>query len=58
MVMRQQRKLDLQLRYKNQIHGSSKKLTNTTICSVVDQEFERVRDFKYFALILTENDVN
>ena len=34
------------------------KLTNTKICSVVDQEFEGVREFKYFPLILTEDDVN
>ena len=27
------------------------------ICSVVDQEFERVRDFKYFPLILMDDDV-
>jgi hypothetical protein len=31
---------------------SSKNLTNTKICSVVDQEFERVRDCTYFPLIL------
>ena len=49
--------MDLQLRYKNQTHGSSKKLTNTKICSVVDQEFERARSFKYFPLILMEDDV-
>jgi len=48
----------LQLRYKNQIHGSNKKLTNTKMCSVVDQEFERVRDFKYFPFTLMEDDVN
>jgi hypothetical protein len=35
--------MDLQL--------SSKNLTNTKICSVVDQEFERARDFRYFPLI-------
>jgi len=48
----QQRKLNLQIRYNN------KKLTNTKICSVVDGEFERVRGFKYFPLIITEDDVN
>jgi hypothetical protein len=46
------------MRHKNQVHGSSKKLTNTKICSAVDQEFERVNDFKHFQLILTEDDVN
>ena len=48
----------LTIKIQNQIYGSSKRLTNTTTCSVVDQKFERVRDCKYFPLILTEDDVN
>jgi hypothetical protein len=35
--------MDLQL--------SSKKLTNTKVCSVVNHEFGRARDFRYFPLI-------
>jgi len=34
------------------------KLTNTKTCGLGDQEFEGVRDCKYFPLILTEDDVN
>ena len=34
------------------------KLTNTQMCGLGDQEFEGVREFKYFPLILTEDDVN
>jgi hypothetical protein len=51
-------KTGLTIKIQNHIHGSSKRLTNTKTCSVVEQEFERVRDCKYFAPILTEGDVN
>jgi len=44
-------KSGLTIKIRNQIHGSSKRLTNTKTCSVVEQEFERVRDCKYFAVI-------
>jgi hypothetical protein len=50
--------MGLQLRHKNKIYGSYKKLTNIIICTVVGQEFERVTDIKYCRLILTEDNVN
>jgi len=49
-------KTGLTIKIQNQTHDSSNRLTNTKTCSVVDQKFERVRDCKYFPLILTEDD--